>query len=54
MPGLVMIYAPRDVDDLEVIKLIVSASVEDYVKSVIGKLGENMQVKRFARFSIGA
>ena len=29
-------------------------TIEDYVKSVIGKLGENMQVKRFARFSIGA
>jgi elongation factor Ts len=29
-------------------------TVEDYVKSVIGKLGENMQVKRFARFAIGA
>jgi elongation factor Ts len=29
-------------------------TVEDYVKSVIGKLGENMQVKRFARFEIGA
>jgi elongation factor Ts len=29
-------------------------SIEDYIKSVIGKLGENMQVKRFARFSIGA
>ena len=29
-------------------------TVEDYVKSVIGKLGENMQVKRFQRFAIGA
>ena len=29
-------------------------TVEDYVKSVIGKLGENMQVKRFSRFAIGA
>jgi len=29
-------------------------TVEEYVKSVIGKLGENMQVKRFSRFSIGA
>lgn len=28
-------------------------TVEDYVKSVIGKLGENMAVKRFSRFSIG-
>lgn len=28
-------------------------TVEDYIKSVIGKLGENMQVKRFARFAIG-
>ena len=28
-------------------------TVEDYVKSVIGKLGENMQIKRFARFQIG-
>jgi len=29
-------------------------TVENYVKSVIGKLGENMQVKRFSRFAIGA
>ncbi len=29
-------------------------TVEDYLKSVIGKLGENMQIKRFARFQIGA
>ena len=29
-------------------------TVEDYLKSVIGKLGENMQVKRFARYTIGA
>ncbi len=29
-------------------------TVEDYVKSVIGKLGENIQVKRFARYAIGA
>jgi elongation factor Ts len=29
-------------------------TVEEYIKSIIGKLGENMQVKRFARFSIGA
>jgi elongation factor Ts len=28
-------------------------TVEDYVKSVIGKLGENIQVKRFARYAIG-
>jgi elongation factor Ts len=28
-------------------------TVEDYVKSVIGKLGENMQIKRFARYQIG-
>jgi len=28
-------------------------TVEEYVKSVIGKLGENMQIKRFARFAIG-
>ncbi|MDY0108971.1 MAG: translation elongation factor Ts [Candidatus Krumholzibacteria bacterium] len=28
-------------------------TVEDYVKSVIGKLGENIQIKRFARFAIG-
>ena len=28
MPGLIMVYAPRDADDLEVIKLIVGASVE--------------------------
>ncbi len=27
-------------------------TVEDYLKSVIGKLGENMLVKRFARFQI--
>ena len=29
-------------------------TVADYFKSVIGKLGENMQIKRFARFQIGA
>ena len=29
-------------------------TIEDYLKSVIGKLGENMQVKRFSRFAIGA
>ena len=29
-------------------------TVEDYLKSVIGKLGENMQIRRFARYQIGA
>ena len=29
-------------------------TVEDYFKSVIGALGENMQIKRFARYQIGA
>lgn len=28
-------------------------TVADYLKSVIGKLGENMQIKRFARYQIG-
>ncbi|MGD9548611.1 MAG: translation elongation factor Ts [Candidatus Krumholzibacteriia bacterium] len=28
-------------------------TIEDYLKSIIGKLGENMQIKRFARFQIG-
>lgn len=28
-------------------------TIEDYLKSVIGSLGENMQIKRFARFEIG-
>ncbi|MBK6735982.1 MAG: translation elongation factor Ts [bacterium] len=28
-------------------------TIEDYLKSVIGALGENMQIKRFARFEIG-
>ena len=28
-------------------------TVEDYLKSVIGKLGENMVIKRFARYEIG-
>jgi elongation factor Ts len=28
-------------------------TVEDYIKSVIAKLGENIQVKRFSRFAIG-
>ncbi len=28
-------------------------TIEDYVKSVIGSLGENMAVKRFSRFQIG-
>ncbi len=29
-------------------------TIEDYLKSIIGKLGENMQIKRFARFQIGS
>ena len=29
-------------------------TVEDYLKSVIGKLGENMMVKRFVRFELGS
>lgn len=28
-------------------------TIEDYLKSVIGSLGENMQIKRFSRFEIG-
>ena len=28
-------------------------TVEDYLKSIIGKLGENMQIKRFTRYQIG-
>lgn len=28
-------------------------TVGDYLKSIIGSLGENMQIKRFARFQIG-
>lgn len=28
-------------------------TVEDYLKSIIGKLGENMQIRRFTRFQIG-
>ncbi|MFO7653295.1 MAG: translation elongation factor Ts [Candidatus Krumholzibacteriia bacterium] len=28
-------------------------TVEDYLRSVIGKLGENMQIRRFARFEVG-
>ena len=28
-------------------------TIEDYLKSVIGELGENMQIKRFTRFQIG-
>jgi elongation factor Ts len=28
-------------------------TVEDYLKSIIGALGENMQIRRFARFEIG-
>lgn len=28
-------------------------TIEDYLKSVIGKLGENIQIKRFSRFEIG-
>lgn len=31
-----------------------SMTVNDYVNSVIGALGENMQIKRFARFQIGS
>ncbi len=29
-------------------------TIGDYLKSIIGKLGENMQIKRFARFQIGS
>jgi elongation factor Ts len=29
-------------------------TVEDYIKSVIGKLGENMMVRRFERYEIGS
>ncbi len=28
-------------------------TIEEYLKSIIGSLGENMQIKRFARFEIG-
>lgn len=28
-------------------------TIEDYLKSVIGELGENMQIKQFSRFQIG-
>ncbi|MBU2500734.1 MAG: translation elongation factor Ts [bacterium] len=28
-------------------------TIEDYLKSIIGKLGENMQIRRFARYQIG-
>jgi elongation factor Ts len=28
-------------------------TIEDYLKSIIGSLGENMAIKRFARFQIG-
>ncbi len=29
-------------------------TVADYLKSIIGSLGENMQIKRFSRFQIGS
>ena len=29
-------------------------TIEDYVKSMIGELGENMQIRRFTRYQIGA
>ncbi|MBU8871577.1 MAG: translation elongation factor Ts [Gemmatimonadales bacterium] len=29
-------------------------TVEDYLKSIIGELGENMAIKRFVRFQIGS
>ena len=29
-------------------------TIEDYLKSTIGELGENMQIKRFTRFQIGS
>ena len=29
-------------------------TIEDYLKSIIGELGENMQIKRFTRYQIGA
>jgi elongation factor Ts len=28
-------------------------TIEDYLKSIIGELGENMQIKRFTRYQIG-
>jgi elongation factor Ts len=28
-------------------------TIEEYVKETIGKIGENIQIKRFARFQIG-
>ncbi len=28
-------------------------TVEDYLKSIIGSLGENMQINRFSRYQIG-
>jgi len=29
-------------------------TIEDYLKSIIGELGENMQIKQFTRYQIGA
>ncbi len=29
-------------------------TIEDYLKSIIGELGENMQIKRFTRYQIGS
>ncbi len=46
---------PKDVDELLKQEYIRDSAqtVEDLVKGVIGKLGENISVKRFQRFAIG-
>ena len=46
---------PKDVNDLLKQEYIRDSSqtIEQLVKSVIGKLGENIQIKRFTRFEVG-
>ena len=47
--------APKNVEELLAQDYILEPSmkVEDYIKSLIGKIRENIQVKRFARYELG-
>ena len=46
---------PKTVDDLLKQEYIrdPKKTIDDLIKAVIGKLGENIQVRRFARFELG-
>jgi len=47
--------APSDVDDLLAQEYIMDSSltIDKYLKSLILKIGENIQIKRFVRFELG-